>query len=34
LREKVIGAYIYHGYEEKCGTYNSDHYPVIVDLEF
>jgi exonuclease III len=34
LREKVINAYIYHGYEEKCGIYNSDHYPVVVDFEF
>jgi len=34
LREKVINAYIYHGYEEKCEIYNSDHYPVIVDFEF
>jgi exonuclease III len=34
LREKVVNAYIYHRYEEKCGIYNSDHYPVIVDFEF
>ena len=32
LREKVIEASIYHGYEEYCGSYNSDHYPVIVKL--
>jgi exonuclease III len=32
LREKVIEASIYHGYEEFCGTYNSDHYPVIIKL--
>ena len=32
LREKVIEASIYHGYAEFCGSYNSDHYPVIVKL--
>jgi exonuclease III len=32
LREKVIEASIYHGYEEFCGTYNSDHYPVVIKL--
>lgn len=34
LASKVKGAFVYHGYEEFCGTYNSDHYPVIVDFEF
>lgn len=24
----------YHAYDEYCGKYNSDHYPVIVDFEF
>jgi hypothetical protein len=24
--------FIYHGYDEYCGKYNSDHYPVVVDL--
>jgi hypothetical protein len=24
--------YFYHGYSEYCGTYNSDHYPVVIDL--
>jgi len=33
LKEKVIEASIYHEYEEFCGTYNSDHYPVIIKLE-
>ena len=32
LREKVIEAYIYQDYEEFCGTYNSDHYPVIIKI--
>jgi len=34
LANKVKGAFVYHGYEEFCGTYNSDHYPVIVDFDF
>jgi exonuclease III len=34
LASKVKGAFVYHGYEEFCGTYNSDHYPVIVDFDF
>ncbi len=34
LASKVKGTFVYHGYEEFCGTYNSDHYPVIVDFEF
>ena len=33
LQEKFINAYIYHGYDEYCGTYNSDHYPVILELQ-
>ncbi len=32
LASKVKGAFVYHGYDEYCGTYNSDHYPVIVDF--
>jgi endonuclease/exonuclease/phosphatase family metal-dependent hydrolase len=31
---KIIDAFIYHGYLEYCGKYNSDHYPVVIDLEF
>jgi len=34
LTKKIKGVFVYHGYEEFCGTYNSDHYPVIVDFEF
>lgn len=33
LANKIKGAFVYHGYGEFCGTYNSDHYPVIVDFE-
>jgi transketolase N-terminal domain/subunit len=31
---KVAKVSIYHGYTEYCGTMNSDHYPVVVDLTF
>jgi exonuclease III len=34
LSKKITGAFVYHGYQEFCGTYNSDHYPVIVDFDF
>ena len=30
----VMNAFIYHGYDEYCGKYNSDHYPVVVDLSW
>ena len=29
----IVNTYIYHGYKEYCGKYNSDHYPVIIDLD-
>lgn len=32
IRKNVANVYIYHGYDEYCGKYNSDHYPVVVDL--
>jgi exonuclease III len=32
LFDKISTAFIYHEYEEYCGTFNSDHYPVIVDF--
>ena len=31
---KISKVSIYHGYTEYCGTMNSDHYPVVVDLSF
>lgn len=34
LLSAVQSAFIYHGYEEFCGKYNSDHYPVVVDFAF
>jgi exonuclease III len=33
LNKKIIKAYIYQGYSEFCGTYNSDHYPMIIELD-
>ena len=33
LNDKIKKAYIYQGYEEYCGTYNSDHYPMIIELD-
>ena len=33
LNSLIKGAFIYHGYPEKCDTMNSDHYPVIVDFD-
>ena len=33
LYDKITDAYIYQGYSEFCGTYNSDHYPVIIQLD-
>lgn len=33
LREKINDVFIYHGYDEYCGKYNSDHYPVVIDFD-
>ena len=32
IRKNIINTFIYHGYNEYCGKYDSDHYPVVVDL--
>lgn len=32
LFDKISNAFIYHGYKEYCGKWNSDHYPVVVDF--
>ncbi len=34
IDKKIIATYIYHEYMEYCGKWNSDHYPVIIDLQF
>jgi hypothetical protein len=33
LTNKIINVFVYHGYEEYCLTYNSDHYPIVIDFE-
>jgi|1048.fasta_scaffold17931_2 exonuclease III len=32
INKNIINTFIYHGYEEYCGKYNSDHYPIVIDL--
>lgn len=32
IKNKIFNAYFYHGYPEYCGKYNSDHYPIVIDL--
>lgn len=34
INSKIVNAFIYHGYKEYCGKWNSDHYPVVVDFAF
>jgi exonuclease III len=34
IRKNIINTFIYHGYNEFCGKYDSDHYPVVVDFNF
>lgn len=34
IKKYVKTAFMYHGYSEFCGKYNSDHYPVVVDFVF
>jgi exonuclease III len=32
LYDKIANVFVYHGYDEFCGKYDSDHYPVVVDF--
>jgi hypothetical protein len=32
LFERIEDAFVYHGYDEFCGKYDSDHYPLVVDF--
>jgi exonuclease III len=32
INSRIINAFIYHGYDEYCGKFNSDHFPVVIDL--
>ena len=34
IDKKIVNAFMYHGYNEYCGKWNSDHYPVVVDFAF
>jgi exonuclease III len=34
IRKNIINTFVYHAYDEFCGKYDSDHYPVIIDLIF
>ena len=34
IQDYIVNVSIYHGYEEFCGTYQSDHFPVVLDLEW
>jgi exonuclease III len=32
INNKITNAYIYHGYKEYCGKWDSDHWPVVIDI--
>jgi len=32
IKNKINNVFIYHDYKEYCGKYNSDHYPLVIDL--
>lgn len=32
LQQNIYNSFIYHGYDEYCGKYDSDHYPVVIDI--
>ena len=34
IKKNIFDVFFYHGYKEYCGKYNSDHYPVVIDLYF
>lgn len=34
LQKNIANAFIYHGYNEYCGKYDSDHFPVVIDFLF
>ena len=34
IRKNIANTFIYHEYNEYCGKYDSDHYPVVVDFVF
>jgi len=32
INKRITNAYIYHGYKEYCGKWDSDHWPVVIDI--
>jgi len=34
LFDHISQVFVYQNYSEYCGTYNSDHYPLVVDFSF
>lgn len=34
INNYIHDIFIYHGYDEYCGKWNSDHYPVVIDFKF
>ena len=32
IKNNIVNTFMYHEYNEYCGKYDSDHYPVIIDL--
>ena len=34
IKKHINNTFMYHGYQEFCGKYDSDHYPVVIDLVF
>ena len=32
INKKITNIYIYHGYKEYCGKWDSDHWPVVIDI--
>jgi exonuclease III len=33
IKDRLLNVYIYHGYKEYCGKWDSDHYPLVIDLK-
>jgi hypothetical protein len=34
IRKNIVNTFVYHDYDEYCGKYDSDHYPLVIDLVF
>jgi exonuclease III len=32
IKKNIVNTFIYHEYDEYCGKFDSDHYPVVIDL--